>query len=65
MYKRLYGKNVCLRLKPQMPSGWKEVLQSDPLITFFENIGFKISEKSQMAPFNQPSCIMILFNKCT
>jgi hypothetical protein len=39
---------------------WIETLENDPLISFFEESGFVIHEKSVMEPFEQAS---VIFNK--
>jgi len=41
-------------------SYWIEVLQNDPLIPLLESLGFRISETSELKPFNLPSYILII-----
>ena len=40
---------------------WIETLEKDPLISFFEESGFVIHEKSVMDPFEQASVILIKY----
>ncbi|MCS4224093.1 GNAT family N-acetyltransferase [Sphingobacterium sp. BIGb0165] len=38
---------------------WIELLQTDPLVPFFEDCGFRIEQQSLMEPFGKKSYIMI------
>lgn len=51
--------NKCLSVTRSYDIIWIELLQSDPLISFLADCGFKIQEESEMKPFNKPSYILI------
>ncbi|MDR2223765.1 MAG: hypothetical protein LBE34_13685 [Flavobacteriaceae bacterium] len=51
--------NKCLTLTRAYEALWIEVLQSDPLIPYLQECGFKVETQTVTPPFNQPSFIMV------
>jgi len=49
----------CLSVTTFYNACWIELLQSDPLVTFFENCGFRIDKQSYLEPFGKRSYMMI------
>lgn len=51
--------NKTLSLTRQYDAIWLEVLQHDPLLPYFKEWGFEVSEERVMQPFGQPSYLLI------
>ncbi|TXJ29111.1 MAG: hypothetical protein E6Q24_05400 [Chitinophagaceae bacterium] len=53
----------CLSVSKMQDAVWVELLQNDPLVPFLESCGFIIHERAAIAPFDQPSYILIRYKE--
>lgn len=51
----------CLSVSKMQDAVWIELLRDDRLVPFFQDCGFVIHAESVMAPFDQPSYVLIRY----